>query len=266
MTMEVLERFLLSKTGDRSGGEDRVVITHDFAAVIDGATAKYGVKPGMASPGALAADAIADALSGLPAQCNGEAAIAKLDQAVSDIGAGGPEAPSAVCAVYSSARRQLWIAGDVGARVNDQIWPATKAVDDIASAVRAAIIRADLLNGAPMETLRQSDPGREAILPLLKRQAAFANLNDGDPLSFCTLDGRGQAAELIKIIDVPVGATVVICTDGYLSPAPTLRQAEDELAASLASDPLRVLEHPTTKAVMENAVSFDDRAYVRFRT
>lgn len=53
-------------------------------------------------------------------------------------------------------------------------------------------------------------------------------------------------------------------TDGYLSPAASLAEAERELAESLARDPLRIGEHPSTKGLRPDANSFDDRTYLRF--
>jgi len=58
---------------------------------------------------------------------------------------------------------------------------------------------------------------------------------------------------------------VVLDSDGYLSPAPTLRDPEAELSASLAADPLRIGVHASTKAPPAGANSFDDRTYVRLR-
>jgi hypothetical protein len=62
---------------------------------------------------------------------------------------------------------------------------------------------------------------------------------------------------------VPDGVReVVITTDGYPEPAPTLAEAERLLAERLARDPL-MLEPPETKGKRPAANSFDDRAYLR---
>jgi len=58
----------------------------------------------------------------------------------------------------------------------------------------------------------------------------------------------------------------VLSTDGYPSPAPTLADAERELAAVLRDDPLRIdPARPGTKGRHPHATSFDDRAYLRLR-
>jgi hypothetical protein len=59
---------------------------------------------------------------------------------------------------------------------------------------------------------------------------------------------------------------VVLASDGYLSAAPALHQAEHQLATSLDEDPPRIGEYASTKAVAPGARSFDDRTYVRLRT
>ena len=62
------------------------------------------------------------------------------------------------------------------------------------------------------------------------------------------------------------GTEVVLATDGYPTPAPTLTQAEAELAALLARDPLRIEKAaPGTKGRRPGHASYDDRAYVRLR-
>ncbi|MFC7640099.1 hypothetical protein ACFQX6_02915 [Streptosporangium lutulentum] len=58
---------------------------------------------------------------------------------------------------------------------------------------------------------------------------------------------------------------VALASDGYLSAAERLRHAEDELAASLRADPMRIGAHPSTKGLTPGTVSFDDRTYVRVR-
>jgi hypothetical protein len=260
----VLEHFLTSKSGDEAGGEDRLVITDAFAAVIDGATAKQPVERGQ-SPGALAANAVAEAIAHLDAECDKAAAITALDSAVATVCSAGTEQPTAVCAIYSRARRQVWRVGDTGVRINRDAFPARKEVDEVAAAFRSAILRAELLSGANEASLAAHDPGRAAIMDLLRRQSAFANRKQAGELCYAVLDGTGRAAEFAETFQVSPGDTVVLSTDGYLSPAATLAEAEDELRESLSNDPLRIGVHRSTKGMSSGAASFDDRAYLRLR-
>lgn len=263
--MIVLEQFLRSKAGDETGGEDRLIVTGDFAAVIDGATAKQASAGGV-SPGALAADAVFEAVAQLEPGCDRTTALLALDAAVAAVQGQSAEAPTAVCALYSAARREVWRVGDVGVRIGQSAFPARKHVDDVAAAFRSALLQAELLNGADRDDLAARDPGREAILGLLRQQGAFANRAESGALCYAVLDGTGRAAQFAETFPVGPGEEIVLATDGYLSPAAALAEAEAELRDSLAEDPLRIGDHPATKGVRPGAASFDDRAYLRLRS
>ena len=56
-----------------------------------------------------------------------------------------------------------------------------------------------------------------------------------------------------------------MATDGYPFLCPTLEASEAELARQLADDPLNIGHFQATKACMKGNLSFDDRAYIRFR-
>ncbi|MCR9129746.1 MAG: hypothetical protein NXI12_09500 [Alphaproteobacteria bacterium] len=263
--MIVLEQVLRSKTGDDGGGEDRLLVTDSFAAVIDGATAKEAGSGGP-SPGALAADAVLEAVTRLDAGCDRTTAIRSLDAAVAAIQDQAVERPTAVCALYSAARREVWRVGDVGVRIGQRAFPARKHVDDVAAAFRSALLQAELLNGADRDDLAAHDPGRAAILGLLRQQGAFANRAEAGAYCYAVLDGTGRAAEFAETFQAEPGDEVVLATDGYLSPAATLAAAETELKDSLAEDPLRIRNHAATKGVRPGSTSFDDRAYLRLRS
>lgn len=103
-------------------------------------------------------------------------------------------------------------------------------------------------------------------MPILKAQNVLANTDSANPLGFGVLDGRRVPPRYLEVFDLDESITeVVLASDGYLSAASTLKEAEADLAASLTSDPLRIGEHASTKAVGPGASSYDDRTYIRVR-
>jgi hypothetical protein len=266
--MKVIETFLRSKQGGDDGGEDRLFTGASFVAVIDGATAKSGqAMKDQPSPGARAAEAAMTAIASFEAGIAPDDAFRRIESAISAAATRTDgETPKAVCAIYSRARREIWRVGDISVRIGQQAHPGEKLVDRIAAAYRAALLRTYLLEGHDALALRASDPGREAILPLLRRQDMFENGPAEDPLSYAVLDGSGRCIGRVEVFPVPPRADIVLCSDGYLGPAATLAEAEQRLEDDLMRDPLRIGEFATTKAVGPDAVSFDDRAYIRVRT
>ena len=105
-----------------------------------------------------------------------------------------------------------------------------------------------MLNGASVDELLRDDPGRKLIRPIVEGQHAFRNLASSSPLAFGAIDGH----------------EVVLVTDGYFTPAPSLAAAERQLREVLATDPLLIGEFASTKGWVPGSDSYDDRAYVRF--
>jgi hypothetical protein len=122
-----------------------------------------------------------------------------------------------------------------------------------------------LLNGASVDELLRDDPGRKLIRPIVEGQHAFRNLASSSPLAFGAIDGHEVPERFIECCPVPDGpAEVVLVTDGYFTPAPSLAAAERQLREVLATDPLLIGEFASTKGWVPGSDSYDDRAYVRF--
>lgn len=263
------------------GGEDRLVLTRDGAvvtrcAVVDGATDKSGRDYGGRTGGALAAECVAGTIEALPPDADPVDALDAVSRQLSllrrewSIVSEDPLAPSAVAAVLMPRRRQIWRVGDVHVAIRRagqwDTYPAVKAIDQVVASARAALLLCRLAQGDTVDRLAVSDPGRAMVMPLLQAQNVLANLDDDGPLGFGVLDGRSVPRRYLEVLDLDEAATeVVLASDGYLSPAPTLRDAEAELSASLAADPLRIGVYASTKAAPAGANSFDDRTYVRLR-
>jgi len=266
--VRTLERSVIAKTGNADSCEDGIVVTDHYAAVVDGATDKTGARYDGMAGGRFAMRILLDAIAGLPAELDADEAIGRLvDVLAQHIPADlAPEnRPSAAATIYSASRREIWQVGDVGFWFDgvERSQPH-KLVDRINAAMRAAVLTAELLRGTPVEELAESDPGREAILPLLTVQGVFANNADAGQLGYSVLDGREVVRSQVTIVPVPQGvAEIVIASDGYPELAPSLDEAERVLKALIAEDPLCIGPLAGTKGLRPGSASYDDRSYLR---
>ena len=260
-TFEILELRSVAKSGDPDLNEDSCVVTDYAAAVFDGATDKNDSPP--PTPGRLAAVALAERLAEISEDLHPEALVKELHAAVAPLATGGRE-PTAVAAVVHVPSRQVIRVGDVAVGINGAFDIPRKRIDEIAGDARAALLGARLSAGASMEYLLEADPGREMILPLLRESRQWRNRPDS-PYGFAAIDGAETPVGMIDVFDVPPRSEVVLATDGYPSPQPTLAASERVLAESISRDPLRLGPPAGTKGVRPGHDSFDDRTYLRMR-
>jgi hypothetical protein len=270
--MKVVSQFLVAKTGEAEECEDGIVVTEDFAAVIDGATDTTGRRYSGITAGRYAMLACAGAIRMLNAKADAETAISHLTEILAEnlpLNSPPGENPAAVAVIYSEARREIWQIGDVGfwyAGVPDGGVKPRKTIDRYAADIRAAVLRAELANGADPATLAQADPGREAILSLLTHQSIFCNNAGAGEWAYAALDGRPVAFDLVTVQPVPDDVnTVVIASDGYPVILPTLQASEELLASLLSEDSLCIGSLLGTKGVFPGNASYDDRAYLSIR-
>ena len=82
--------------------------------------------------------------------------------------------------------------------------------------------------------------------------------NRDDPscqLCFGAFDGAPVPDRYIEVTPIDAGVEIVLATDGYPELLPTLAATEAALAEDIASDPLRIGAHKSTKAVAPGQVS-----------
>jgi hypothetical protein len=271
--MRLIESFLESKLRDSSICEDALFEGDNFLAVIDGATDKtdalYNEVPG----GRFAAQTLVETLGHVAPDLTAKECIATLTSALHEaIEVHSPVAapedlPSASVVIYSVARSEIWRVGDCSWACDGTARIGKKPIDKIVAAARAAMLEALLQAGAGMGDLLETDPGRAMVLPLLSEQYRFRNLEDPScELSFGALDGKPVPDRFIEVAPVPPGTEVILASDGYPQLEPTLAETEAVLARDLEEDPLRIGRYKSTKGVAPGQISFDDRAFVRFRT
>ncbi len=264
----VVEAIVRGKSpGDLSGAdcEDHLVVTPDFVAVLDGMSSPLRA-PTEDPTGVLFARAVGRGIAALPADAGPRDAVALLSNAASTVRASHRGPSGAVVAIVSISRREVWRIGDVHVRIGDRHRPGTKLVDEIGAAFRALVNLAELAAGATTDDIRRRDPGRRALRPLLQGQERFANTTG--EFGYGVLDGTSVPVEHIEVFALPAGAVdVVLATDGFLSAAPSLEQAEAELGAAIAEDPacLGPRLRAMGKAAEPGATHPDDRTYLRLR-
>ena len=264
--IEIIEKFICSKTGDDSINEDGLFVSRNFISVIDGATSKsnrlYSGKTG----GQLLKDSIIQTLtelSGTENHIDAIKAIQKNAIRIKDELNIDHAAASAI--IFSRYYKQLWVIGDCQARVGSKTIRTRNKVDAVLSEARSLAIAALLKQGYTVEQLQENDLGREIILPLLKMQKVFENAEGeyGYPV-LNTAPSPIDPEVITRVYQVKSGDEVILASDGYPVIKDTLEQSEQYLSDLINSDPLLYQCYPTTKGLVNGNVSFDDRTYIRF--
>ena len=270
--LEVVESFVCGKRGEEETCEDAALVTTPHhVAVIDGATTEPGHEIEGRAPGRFAMETLAAAIRALAPDAERVAAIGGLSRALAGAlrahGAEPGSLASATVLIASAERREIWRVGNsvfavagtrapaaVGARRD----PGAHAGGVCAGRGRARARRRP--SRSPART-----PGRSSSRRCCASSTSSATRADAGELAYAAIDGREVPEALIEREPLPGGSDVVFASDGYPFAAPTLAEAEEYLRASLAEDPLRIHRHPEVRGVRDGWVSYDDRAYVRFR-
>lgn len=239
---------------------DRVVVTDHYVGVFDGATPKGPDVAGVLQATVDVVDNLVAALLSAPPALGAADLVARLTDAVGAAGRGG----RASGAVFSLARRQIVVVGDMWVAVDGDARLFAHSTERAFAEVRAAFTELALAHGASVCDVRRDDPGRAAILPLLEREAEFANVDAPGPWFFGTFDGRPVPERHVHVVPVPAGAReVVLASDGFPALGSSLAESEAMLAGVVEWDPLLVGFHRGTKATLPGTTGFDDRSYIR---
>ena len=300
--MIILEQHLQSKKSPvpDHGGEDRIVITNDFAAVIDGVTAKsdqlYSWHGQTIPSGMLAVELLKDAVLGLNPDLDAKKTCIVLNKHIHDaykkygvldkMEARSLERFSASLALYNINRRYVLLAGDCQAIINSTHYQNNKKIDLIYADLRAQEIKRALSAGEITQdklSILPADecPGRKYILNLsndnvpvgLKYNNIYQN-NPDTPLGYFALDGFAHFA-LEGFSEIPVtheSNVLVLASDGYpvlentdpVDTLSTLANAEAALEHVLSHDPNCFMFYKSTKGKADK-YSFDDRAYLKIK-
>ena len=247
-------------------------MTDSHVAVIDGSTSKAikQLQPGIRN-GRLAMLTISDVIRQLPPQATladfCQAATSRIHdlytaQGLSDrrLSEHPEERVTASVGIYSLHHHEVWLIGDCQCIVEGQYHDNPKPEEDRIARKRALLIQALLADGkTSVAQLRHHDIGRDAVVKDIVATCHTQNT------AFAVVDGFEIARSKVKTIKASSSGDIILATDGYPFLHDSLEESEAALSRQLATDPLCINTYKATKGVMEGNLSFDDRAYVRFR-
>lgn len=254
--MTITEHFICGKH-TAADCEDGIVITNDFAAVIDGSTSKTPKRldPSMKN-GRFAMLLISEYIKQMPADytmndfCRGITLRFAEEYAkrgiAEDMAKHPKERLTASAIIYSNSRKEVWMVGDCQAIINGEHYDNSKPYEQEIAMQRATLIK----NGmSPKEA-------RCAIEPQLIKA-----MLEGQNRQYAVIDGTPIYMPGTRI--VTASHCVVLASDGYPTLLPTLHESEEALAQHLTDDPQNITDFIATKGLVEGNVSFDDRAYIK---
>lgn len=254
--MTITEQFICGKH-TAADCEDGIVITNDFAAVIDGSTSKTPKRLGPSMKnGRFAMLLISEHIKQMPADytmndfCRGmtlRIAEEYNKRGIAEDMAKHPEERlTASAIIYSNSRKEVWMVGDCQAIIDGEHYDNSKPYEQEIAMQRATLIR----NGiSPKEA-------RCAIEPQLIKA-----MLEGQNRQYAVIDGTPIYMPGTRI--VTASHCVVLASDGYPTLLPTLHESEEALAQHLTDDPQNITDFIATKGLVEGNVSFDDRAYIK---
>lgn len=276
----MIEAFSQGKYNDAARCEDGWCLTDDFAAVVDGSTSKAAKVYAGSLPkttaqakettGHKAMRTILGCIKDLPTNADMSRAAHLFTEALRAVNT--PEStkyPELRCtcsaAIFSKARREVWLFGDCQCRFGGHTYTNPKYVDDVLARIRADVLHYLLAHGRNAEELQKEDLGRAFIYTALREQTGFQNdQNVYNPYRYTVLDGTFIDTTSVPVFPVGDVERVVLSSDGYPVLHDTLAQTETELQRLLQTDPLCIEENVATKGVMHGQSSFDDRTYLSF--
>lgn len=268
----MLEMFCEGKAG-KEACEDRYVVTDDFIAVIDGVTSKSDFSYEGKTTGRLAAELTAKAIRSLPPASTLEQAVEAINREMQGFYEAVPfpyerreKGLQAVCVIYSSHCRKIWMIGDCQAVVDGKMYTNPKKSDQILSEARALMIACMKRSSPAVDEEEILQTAREAILPWILKATEFSN-DAASVYGYPMLNGEPIPKSLIREISLErEGCEVILTSDGYPVVEPTLERTEQKLKELLAEDPGCCRVYLSTKGLQAGYSSFDDRTYIRFLT
>ena len=263
--MEIIEKYICGKKADSVKNEDALLVTYNFIAVVDGASAKKGILFEGLTGGKRASEKVCEAIALFEEDITAREAVDRITQKVSELyEENEPEGDAAACAIiFSKSRNEIWSIGDCQCLINGELFSHEIEIDRINADVRALVLQIAKQEGKTEKELLENDVGRKFILPILEKQHIFANKTG--KFSYGVFNGAFVPDEHIIIHKVKSGDEIVLASDGYPHLRETLAESEKILKEETEKNPLCDGAYRSTKGMSEDVVSFDDRTYIRFK-
>jgi hypothetical protein len=288
--MKIIESSIIGKKSQEAC-EDRMVVTDDFIAVIDGSTSKTPkhLNPDMKN-GRYAMMLISEYIR---EELKADASVDDFCQGVTTyiynkvyeklgveerLKEHPEERLTASAILYSRTRNEVWMVGDCQAIIDGKLYENGKPYEQEIARKRVELIEQGL---SPAEARKQ-------IVPLLIKA-----MLSGQNQTYTVIDGFPIYREGVKVVSVSDSSSVqdsvpasdsvpcsdsvsasgtisvssseiVLASDGYPFLKPTLAASEATLAEQIANDPQNIHSFIATKGIVEGNKSFDDRTYIRF--
>ena len=267
--MEIIEQSCIAK--DPNGkGEDGIVVTKDFIAVIDGSTSKSQYRHSLLrSNGRHAMRIVARHISRMPANTTCEKFLTGVTAAIRShykrsLMARLAEHPEdrLTCSVvvYSRLCREIWMVGDCQCLVGGELYDNPKPYEAELAAMRADEVRRQLAAGRTQDELLGNDTARPVIIPRMLETMRQQNIG------YSVVDGFHIPRQHVRIITLDFRPwEIVLASDGYPFLCPTLAESEQRLSQQRDDDPLNIGKFQATKCFRPGFESFDDRSFIRFR-
>ena len=270
----LIDQQLIGHHRDSARCEDALVQTPHHLGVLDGVTSKAIKTLHGKTMGQHAVEIISKALSSLEPDASIDSALEKLNKSLRDFykvhnmleaARNDPTARAAAAlAIFSIARREVWLIGDCFCRIGSSVYRMEREIDTSLWKVRATVLKMALAAGQSIDALRREDPGRAAILPILLQIQRSRLLPFGSSYSLGVVDGFELDPRLLSVLKVPDNKhELVLATDGYPEVLSTLTESEALLAEKLREDPLCISSIRALRCPPEEGLSFDDRAFLR---
>lgn len=284
--MKIIERFAASAKGDKT--EDLIVETEHFIGVFDGVS---GVRADWLKDnktmGQWAAQLAGDALRELHHSATiADYARIAVDKNIAARAAWGLDRTDRLAsgALILPRRRPLevWVIGDshFGYKRADGSWtgcPQEKYYDQVTLAYRQLLITQDILERGQPRTAAE----RAALfvtggkmLDALQKQMLWANHPDpSEKFAFGIITGIPVPGHLMQAHSLPEDtAEVVLCSDGFAGPSPSLEEGLAIIRSLRENDPFLIGKNPQQLLGFKGgfvqsdgsiAEWYDDAAYLR---
>jgi glycerophosphoryl diester phosphodiesterase len=267
--MEVIEQSCIAKD-PKGKGEDGLVVTPDFIAVIDGSTSKSDYRHSRwRTNGRQAMKIVARHISRMPKETTLEKFLTGVTAAIRShykrrmlpqLQEHPEDRLTCSVVVYSRLCREIWMVGDCQCLVDGELYDNPKPYEAELAALRAEEVRRQLAAGRTQDELLDNDTARPVIIPRMLETMREQNV------TYSVVDGFYIPRQLVRTVTLDFRPwEIVLASDGYPFLCPTLAESEQRLSRQHEEDPLNIGTFQATKCFRPGFNGFDDRTFIRFR-